>query len=135
MWYIYLVQLDDVRVPEQLEVLNLPPDLPDDVEGLDLLPVQDLDSHLVAGHLVEADCKKGRQKTFDQAQVPRMESRDNKNKLQKQDPFQGGVTYARRTSAAVGAAAAATAAVGATTTTTIKAAAGGGGQTARARAT
>ncbi len=64
MCFIYLVQLDDVRVPEQLEVLNLPPDLPYDVEGLDLLAVQDLDSHLVAGHLVEADCKKGRQKNI-----------------------------------------------------------------------
>ena len=50
-----LVQLDDVRVPEQLEVHDLPPDLAHHVQALDLLPVQDLDGHLALGHFMVAN--------------------------------------------------------------------------------
>jgi hypothetical protein len=52
---LYLVEFDDVRVPEELQVLNFPPDLAHDVQILDLLPVQDLDRHLVVSDLVESD--------------------------------------------------------------------------------
>lgn len=48
----HLVQFDDVRVTEQLQVLNLAPDLADYVQVFDLLTVQNLDGHLVAGGLV-----------------------------------------------------------------------------------
>ncbi len=40
---------------KELEILDLPLDLADHVQALDLLSVEDLDRHLVAGELVEAD--------------------------------------------------------------------------------
>ena len=40
---------------EQLQVLNLPLDFAHHVQALDLLPVENLDGHLVAGQLVEPD--------------------------------------------------------------------------------
>ena len=40
---------------KQLQVLDLPLDLPDHVQALDLLPIENLDGHLMAGQLVEAD--------------------------------------------------------------------------------
>lgn len=43
-------------VPEQFKVLDLPFDLPDDIEAADLLPVQDLYSHFMASQLMLADC-------------------------------------------------------------------------------
>ena len=45
-------------MPEELQILDLAPDLPDDVEALDLLSVQDLDRDLVLSDLVEPDCNK-----------------------------------------------------------------------------
>ncbi len=51
----YLVELDDVRVAEELHVLNLAANLGDDVEVLDLLTVQNLDRDLVTGDLVRAN--------------------------------------------------------------------------------
>ena len=45
-------------MPEELQILDLSPDLPDDVEALDLLSVQDLDRDLVLSDLVEPDCNK-----------------------------------------------------------------------------
>ena len=45
-------------MPEELQILDLSPDLPDDVEALDLLSVQDLDGDLVLSDLVEPDCNK-----------------------------------------------------------------------------
>jgi hypothetical protein len=35
-----------VRVPEEFQILNLPPDFSDHVETFDLLSVQDFDGHL-----------------------------------------------------------------------------------------
>ncbi len=49
-----LVQLDDVRMAKELQVLDLTPDLSHHVQRLNLLAVEDFDSHLVARHLVEA---------------------------------------------------------------------------------
>ena len=40
---------------EELQILDLPPDLAHHVQVLDLLPVEDLDRNLVPGQLVEAD--------------------------------------------------------------------------------
>ena len=51
----HLVELDDVRMSEELQILDLPPDLAHHVQVLDLLPVEDLDRNLVPGQLVEAD--------------------------------------------------------------------------------
>ena len=42
-------------MPEELQILDLPPDFAHHVQVLDLLPVEDLDSNLVTGQLVEAD--------------------------------------------------------------------------------
>ena len=50
-----LVELDDVGVTEQLQVLNLPPDLSHHVKALDLLTVQNFHGHFVPGDLVEPD--------------------------------------------------------------------------------
>ncbi len=44
----HLVKLDDVRVPEKFQILNLPPDFSDHVETFDLLSVQDFDGHLAS---------------------------------------------------------------------------------------
>ncbi len=44
-----------MRMAKELEILDLPLDLADHVQALDLLAVEDLDRHLVAGQLVEAD--------------------------------------------------------------------------------
>ncbi len=44
-----------MRMAKELEILDLPLDLADHVQALDLLSVEDLDRHLVAGQLVEAD--------------------------------------------------------------------------------
>lgn len=49
-------QLNDVWVPEQFEILNLPFNLPDDIEAADSLPVQDLYSHFMACQLMLANC-------------------------------------------------------------------------------
>lgn len=43
-------------MPEKLEVLDLPADLPHHVQTADLLPVQYLHRHLVFGQLVLAHC-------------------------------------------------------------------------------
>ena len=51
----HLVELDDVRMSEELQILDLPPNLAHHVQVLDLLPVEDLDGNLVASQLVEAD--------------------------------------------------------------------------------
>ena len=40
---------------EELQVLDLSPDLANHVQVLDLLPVEDLDGNLVPGQLVKAD--------------------------------------------------------------------------------
>lgn len=50
-----LIEFDDMRVPEQLEVLNFPANLAHDIEALDFLPIQDLDGDLVLGHLMFAN--------------------------------------------------------------------------------
>jgi hypothetical protein len=44
-----------MRMAKELEILDLPLDLADHVQALDLLAVEDFDRHLVAGQLVEAD--------------------------------------------------------------------------------
>jgi hypothetical protein len=44
-----------MRMAKELEILDLPLDLAHHVQALDLLAVEDLDRHLVAGQLVEAD--------------------------------------------------------------------------------
>lgn len=49
------LQLDDVWVSEEFEILDLPLDLADDIEAADLLPVEDLDSDLVARQLMFAN--------------------------------------------------------------------------------
>mmetsp|Transcript_7285 Transcript_7285/g.26071 ORF Transcript_7285/g.26071 Transcript_7285/m.26071 type:complete len:273 (+) Transcript_7285:1135-1953(+) len=50
-----LVQLDDVRVPEALQVLDLAPHLLIHVKRANLVAVQDLHRHLVLGDLVLAE--------------------------------------------------------------------------------
>ena len=50
-----LIELNDVRMSEQLQVLNFPPDFSHHVQVFDFLPVEDLDGHFVSGHLMEAD--------------------------------------------------------------------------------
>lgn len=42
-------------MPEELQILDLPPYLPHHVQVLDLLSVEDLDGNLVPSQLVEAD--------------------------------------------------------------------------------
>lgn len=49
-------QLDDVWVSEQFEILDLPFDLPDDIEAADFLSVQDFYSHFMACQLMLANC-------------------------------------------------------------------------------
>lgn len=49
------LQLDDVRVSEEFEILDLPLDLADDIEAADLLPVEDLDGDFMARQLMLAD--------------------------------------------------------------------------------
>ncbi len=44
-----------MRMAKELEILDLPLDLAHHVQALDLLSVEDLDRHLVACQLVEAD--------------------------------------------------------------------------------
>lgn len=42
-----LIQLDDVRMSEELEILDFTSNLADHIETLDLLPIEDLDGDLV----------------------------------------------------------------------------------------
>ncbi len=57
-WGIRLhLQLDDVWVSKQFEILDLPFDLPDNIETADPLPVQDLHSYFMACQLMLANCK------------------------------------------------------------------------------
>ena len=51
----HLVEFYDVWMTEELQILDLPPDLAHHVQVLDLLPVEDLDCNLVASQLVKAD--------------------------------------------------------------------------------
>lgn len=50
-----LVQLDDVRMAEELQILDFTPDLAHHIETLDLLTIQYLDRHLVLRHLMLTD--------------------------------------------------------------------------------
>jgi hypothetical protein len=52
----HLIQLDDVWVPEQLQDLDLAPDLLVHPQVLDLLPVHDLHRHLMPRQLVLRYC-------------------------------------------------------------------------------
>lgn len=49
------LQLDDVRVSEEFEILDLPLDLAHDIEAADLLSVEDLDGDFVACQLMFAN--------------------------------------------------------------------------------
>ena len=51
----HLVELNDVRMAEEFQILDLPSDLANHVQVLDFLSVEDFDGNLVAGELVEAD--------------------------------------------------------------------------------
>lgn len=53
--YLHGLQFDDVWVPEEFEVLYLPLDFAHDIEAADLLPVEDLHSHLMASQLMLAN--------------------------------------------------------------------------------
>ena len=53
-----LIEFDDVGMTKQFQILNFPPNLSDDVQRLDFLPVQNFDRHLVLRDLVKADCEK-----------------------------------------------------------------------------
>jgi len=46
------IQLNNVRVPEQLEILNFTTNLADDIKTLDLLPIENLYSYFVASQLM-----------------------------------------------------------------------------------
>lgn len=46
------VQFDDMRMSEELQILNLSSDLPDDIQVLYLLSVENLHSHFVTRHLM-----------------------------------------------------------------------------------
>ena len=54
------LQLDDVRMSEEFEVLDLPLNLPHHIQTADPLPVQDLHGYLVACELVLSNCKSSR---------------------------------------------------------------------------
>ena len=49
-------QFNDVRVSEELQVLNLASDLANDIESLDLLSIEDLDGHFVSRQLMYPNC-------------------------------------------------------------------------------
>ena len=51
-------QLDDVRVSEEFEILDLSADLADDIKCFDLLSIEYLDCDLVTGQLVDSDCRR-----------------------------------------------------------------------------
>ena len=55
IWTQFL-QLDDVRVTEQLEILYLPAYLAHHIEALDFVTVQYFDGHLVPCQLMLSDC-------------------------------------------------------------------------------
>lgn len=50
-----LIQFDYVRMAEELQVLNLPANLSDHIQALDLLPIENLDRHFVLCDDVLAD--------------------------------------------------------------------------------
>ena len=50
-----LVKFNDVRMTEQFEVLDFPPDFANHIQTLDFLSVQYLDSNLVLGDLVKTN--------------------------------------------------------------------------------
>lgn len=70
------LQLDDVRMPKHLEVLNLPLDSSAHVLRSDLRPVDHLESDLMAGNAMGCDCSHQSlpllvtQRTFDFAKAP-----------------------------------------------------------------
>ena len=53
------IQLDDVRVAKQFQILNLPSNLANHIQVLNFLPVEDLDSYLVACKLMLSNCDRG----------------------------------------------------------------------------
>ena len=57
------LQFDYVRVPEELEVLDLPADLAHNVQTPDLLSVQDLHGNLMLRQLMLANCEAKKRKT------------------------------------------------------------------------
>ena len=67
---------------EELQVLDLSPDLANHVQVLDLLPVEDLDGNLVASQLVEAhfDLAKGpNAKSLTQDVMTNLDLKNKKN--------------------------------------------------------
>jgi len=50
-----------VRVPKQLQVLNFTPNLPDDIEALDLLPIENFYSNFVARQLMNSNLQQQQQ--------------------------------------------------------------------------
>ena len=50
-----LVQFDDMRMPEQFQVLNFSPDLANHIQALDFLSIQNLHSHFMIGNLMESN--------------------------------------------------------------------------------
>ena len=53
-----------MRMSEQLKILDLAPNLANNIETLDLLPIENLDSDLVACQLVYANCPQIRNHLF-----------------------------------------------------------------------
>ena len=49
------LQFDDMRMPEELEILDFSADFANHIKVLNLLPVQNLHSHFVTGHLMSGD--------------------------------------------------------------------------------
>lgn len=54
----HLIQLDDMRMIEELQVLNLAPNLAHHIQALDLLTIQNLHRHFVTRHLMETHWNK-----------------------------------------------------------------------------
>lgn len=51
------LQLDNVRVSEEFEILDLPLDLANHIQAADLLPVEDLDGDFVTRQLMFTNCE------------------------------------------------------------------------------
>lgn len=52
------LQFNYVRVPEKLQVLDLPSDLPDHIKASDLLPVEYLHSDFMSSQFMFAHCRR-----------------------------------------------------------------------------
>lgn len=50
-----LIELDNVRMPKKLKVLDFSTNFPDDIETFNFLPIKDFDGYFVLRNMVLAD--------------------------------------------------------------------------------